>query len=394
MDRAEYSLQETTIVIALVIGGVTLTAMGALRLRAVAFHEMPRRVAVAITVGGVAVIAFGVALLFVTPGAEQIAAPRATLEPVDEGADRPPSASGVVGRVVTSGGGGVEGETVTLRPLFNAEGAEARKTKTDTDGTFRFPKVKVDPGSPYVAEVSYGGARFTTEILRAPRDETSNLRVVVARSTRSKKGLAVKGESLAIVGDEAGLQAVHALNIDNTTERAFAGALELPLLRGAAAIQEGPGLDRRRLELRDGAMISGAPLVPGPHDVSYTYVTQMSSDGIPVSRTVALPTARFELLVAGDLDFEPSERLRASSEVKLGPRDAQRTYRRYVATNLEPGDRVRGRIVVAEGAEAIRIAAPVAAVVVALALLAFGLLRRRRATPRPAPEPEPAETTT
>jgi hypothetical protein len=128
--------------------------------------------------------------------------------------------------------------------------------------------------------------------------------------------------------------------------------------------------------------------------VSYTYVTQMSAGGIAFSRAVTLPTSRYELLVAGDLDIEPSDGLRRSGEVKLGPRDAQRTYRRYIATNLERGDNVTGRIVVAEGPELFRIVAPIATIVIAIALLVFGLVRKRRASLRSAPEPEPAPTIT
>jgi hypothetical protein len=72
-------------------------------------------------------------------------------------------------------------------------------------------------------------------------------------------------------------------------------------------------------------MVSTAPILPGAHDLTYTYVVQMPKDGIDVAHRVTLPTTRYELLVGEGLRVASSAGLTDDGSVTLGPRDASRT---------------------------------------------------------------------
>jgi hypothetical protein len=367
-DRAEYSLQQGSIVIALVVGGTALACVGALRLRNAGFTSMPLRVAAIALVSGVAVVGFGIALIAIGPPSDDAttAMPRATLAPSLAGDDLI-TGKGVRGTVVGRDDDPVEGVGVTLVPLFMEDGVDPIRATTDDEGRFAFDDVTVDPGSPWVAEAKFDGARFPSEVMRAPRGKDHPLRLVVAETTKKAKDLDIEVESLAVGGDRSGGQAVHAL------------------LPGATAIQEGTGLDRRYLALGKDAMTSTAPILPGRHDLTYTYIVQMARGGIAVGHRTQLPTERYELLVGDGLSLRAYS-LRDDGEVQLGPRDEQRTYHRYVARNLKDGDRIDARVTTASSSNVLRIAGLAVAVLLGLAVVFGPLLRRRRREREPSPD--------
>jgi hypothetical protein len=196
--------------------------------------------------------------------------------------------------------------------------------------------------------------------------------------TKSAKDIEIEVESVAVVGDRSGGQAVHAVTVVNTAERAYVGGLRLPLLPGATAVQEGVGLDRRYLALGDDAMTSSAPILPGRHDLTYTYTLQMSQRGIAIDHRASVATKRYEVLVGDGLALSTRGSLRDDGEITLGPRGAQRTYHRYVARDLDGGDRLEARVSVASRPGALRIGAFVLAALLAIAAIVAPMLRRRR----------------
>lgn len=337
---------------------------------------MPRGVAVAAVVLGLAVAGSGaLAGRDRTPApADRAHTPRLELEPAGDLPDDAPD--GVHGVVVRHPGEPASGVKVVLVPLFS-EG-ERLTARTDARGRFAFEGVEVTPGTPYIADAAYDGASFGSGVLRFGRGPNDPVRIVVAPTTAEDDDLLVDVESIALIGDESGMQAVHALTLRNTGDRAYTGGLRLSLLPGANAIDPRTGLDRRRLTLEDAEMRSSAPVPPGRTEITYTYLLPARRDGAEITHRPRYPTRRFELLLGGELDATALEGLEAAGSVELGPRDAQRDYRRFAATDPRTGRPLTARVVTGAGGFPWTTAGVAAAAVAAAALVLLPILRRRR----------------
>ncbi len=301
-----------------------------------------------------------------TPG------PRITLSP---DTDRKPVARDEIhGVVLGSKGKPAAGVRVDLTPLFEDENAKKHSTETDDKGRFTFADVAVTPGTPFVADARFDDARFPSGVLRAPTEAGEPVRIVVAETTKNARDVAFGVESVALVGDEKGIQAVHAVTVRNKGDRAFVGTLRLPLLDGANAIDPAQGLDRRDLELDDGELLSRTPIAPGRHDITYTYVASTPRDGLDVIHRVLYPTERFELLVGGELEAARFEGVAEAGDVRISERD----YTRYEAHDLEPRAAIELLVTVKGGSALLRNAGMGAAATAAVAILAFPLVRRSR----------------
>jgi hypothetical protein len=369
-----------------------------LRLLGSRFVAMPRVVAgVAVFLGaGVIAFAFVVPTLGTATDDEPASHddPRVTLAPLasdgaaaSDNAARPPE--GVNGVVRSAGGGGVSGARVDLVPLFSDAGVKRLSATTDGSGRFVFDGVDVTPGSPYVADVRFEGATFPSDVLRFGTTAEDPLVIRVAPPTKRTSGLRFDVESVAIVGDAKGAQVVHALTVRNTSTRAYVGELRLPIIAGGNAIDPRAGLDRRMLDLRNGELVSRTPIVPGRHDITYTYVAPMPSDGLDVRRRTVYPTRRFELLVGGDLTAARVGRPTPAKIVTIGPQGQERTYIRIEIGDLEPRESLRFIVSVKRGSSALRSVGLVAAALAAVAIVAYPLVRRRRRAKLPPSPREP-----
>jgi hypothetical protein len=362
--------------------------MGGVRLAAAGFLAMPRLVAIASVAGGICVAGFGVGLLFAVRPQRASHEPAITLEPARPGMAKgaPPRA---VSGLVLSGGRPVADARVELTPLFDEPKVAERATRTDERGRFNFDDIDISPGYPYAADVHYDDAVFSSDVLRFGNARSTPVRIAVARTTHSAARLRFDSESIAIVGDEKGVQAVHAITVRNTGTRAYVGRLRLPLLPGATAIDPGAGLDRRNLDLAAGEIVSTAPIVPGRHDLTYTYIASMSRNGIELRHRPAYPTRRFELLLGDGLRAQHVGGLPATGEVRIGPTGQQRTYRRFESRDLGRSDVIRAVIAVAGPSQLPRALGLAGAIVAALAIVAFPLVRRRSRGTAATPAPQP-----
>jgi hypothetical protein len=355
--------------------------MGVLRLLGTGFRSMPRGVAALTILLGAGVAAFGVVEpgLYTRPAelpsAELV--PSVTLQPVRP--DRATKRNEVNG--IVWGGPGtrvISDVRVELVPLFDDPRVKRRTATTDGEGRFVFTDVEVTPGTPYVLDARFDGARFPSDVLRFPTSLDAPVIIVVAPTTKRADDLVLDVESIALVGDAKGLQAVHALTVRNRSDRAYVGRLRLPLLPGATAIDPRKGLDRRLLELQGSELVSRAPIVPGRHDITYTYVAPMPSRGLAVHHRAAYPTRRFELLVGGELTGRKTDGESSWKPVDIGSRGQERTYQRYEARDLEARETIAFAVSVKRGRPALRVAGLVAAGIVVVAIFALPFVRRRR----------------
>ncbi|HYZ93516.1 MAG TPA: hypothetical protein VFA34_14170 [Actinomycetota bacterium] len=350
---------------------------------------MPRVVAGAAIFLGAGVIAFAFAVPTLSTSSEDPVQghdePRVTLSPVRS--SDPRSSDEVNGVVRAAPGTDVSGLRVDLVPLFSDEDAK-RRTTTDRSGRFSFEDVDVTPGTPYAADVRFQDVTFPSEVLRFGTTPQNPVVVVVAPPTRSTSVIGLDVESVAVVGDAKGAQVVHALTVRNRSKLAYVGALRLPLIEGGNAIDPRAGLDRRLLDLGNGEIVSRAPLVPGRHDITYTYVSPMPRDGLSVRRTATHPTKRFELLVGGELTAARPGKPTPAEIVTIGPEGRERQYTRIKVSNLAPQQTVRFIVSVKPASNTLRSVGLVAAALVAVAIFAFPFVRRRHRAKQP-PSPQP-----
>ncbi len=365
------------------MGGALLASVGLLRLRRIAFSQMPSVVATAIAVLGLFVIVFAVYVLRHGTGGSET---RVDLRP-ESSAEAAAADTGDVSVFVrNTDGDPMPGLAVELQSGFTGEGRKLAG-RTDDAGRFTFRRVEIDPGTPWIAVATYDDADFTSDLLRAP----GNVMIKVAPTTKSDEALSVDVASLALVGDARGMQALQVVGMRNRSKEASVAGIVLPVLRGGTEIDPGPGLDRASLLVdKRGNMVSIAPLLPGRSQFSYTYLEPMQRRGQPVKLKTAYRTRRFDLLVGGKLDLKPTARLHRRGSVKLGGR----SYRRYTAENVRKGDVLAGTIVLASTSNVLTIALVTFAALLALAILGLPLFRRRRTKPvddaptERAPQPE------
>lgn len=363
--------------ITLVVGGATLVALGALRLVTNALGAMPRSVAVAIVVIGLGVGAFGAVLPRLPRDA--MPEPTLTLHPETGEEEDIQLQTAIEGVVRTVEGEAVVGLDVALE--VDAGSGEQRQTTTDDEGSFRFEEVPV-PGPHRVVAV-FDGHPFASSRLVVGPGPTEEVEVVVAPTTEEDEVVSIRAESIAVVGDEQGVQVVHALTVANDSEQAYVGGVPMTLLPGATAIQPGSAMVREEVELQTNGLVSRAPLLPGSTELTMTYFAQMPRDGLVLEHNVSFATGRFDLLTGEGLTTDPQTQGSTVADVELG----DRTYRGRTWQDLSEGDVVGATILVDAGSGTARIVLIAIAVAAALAVVAFPLVRRRREREAPGEVP-------
>lgn len=362
-------MQNATLSISLIVGGAALTGMGMLRLARGWFRSMPTGTAVAVAVIGSGVVVFGAVLSRMPMGSDE----EIGLEP--QAPHMTPElapATRVSGTVRTAGDGPVADAKVVLASPREGDLIVRSETESGPDGGFSFENVEI--GGPYVVTTRFDGVDFESRSFLVPADPVE---IRVAPTTAEGHALTVRASSLAVVGDEHGLQAVQAITLVNRDDRAFAGEVRLPLLPGATALQPTMGLSRSRLTVRNGVLASSAPVLPGESQITYTYVAPMQTNGLDFVNRFAYPTDRFDLLVGSGLLAGSEKPSATAGQVTLG----DRTYRRLSWRDLESGDEVRAHIALRATASPLRWALVAVAVLGAAAIVLAPLARRRRKAP-------------
>ncbi len=354
--------------------------VGVLRLRLSGFLAMPRPLATVIVGIGGAVVVFSGFLAATNALDPEELIPNVELSTAAPDAESTPMTDDVNALVTNANNEPMDGITVELAAFDEKEGdfVVAASSETDEDGRVLFEDADINPGRPAIVQAVFDETRFAGPVVRGGNERGDPIRIRVAETTRSAGDLRVEVESVAIVGDSRGAQAVHAVSIRNGGESAYIGELRLPVLPGGTAIQVQQGFDERRASITEGQIVARTPILPGRHDITYTYPVQSDADGIRFQRSIQIPTERFDLLVGGELDAQPSEGLERSGDAEVGPASAQRSYRRYSAEDLERADKVSALVIVAKTTSPFLIAGPIGAAVLAVAIVAIPLSRRRR----------------
>lgn len=363
--------------IPLVLAGAALVATGLVRLLGLGLGRMPRVVAAALGAGGLAVAALGFALPNVSEPAPQ---PRVSLEPETSMPSGTPVPIGTItGRVVDGHREPLPGRQVVVRRFRGTQVEASLATATDANGRFRFGGLRVAPTIAHTVSTDFGGVTFRSNlIVLDPHASRAEVELRIARPTEDPDVLRVDVDSTAFVGDERGAQVLQVLRIHNTSDDAYVGGLPLPVLAGAAAFEARSGLDQTRLRLRDGGLVSIAPVLPGTLEIVYTYALPVRRSRLAVRRGFVRPTEHFELLVGGELSARRVIGAEPEGTVELSGQGGDRPYARFTRGDLGPRDTVTAELVVEPSGGRLRPILIGLAALAAIGLVVVPLVRRRR----------------
>lgn len=339
------------------------------RLTGIALRRMSSRVALAALATGVGVASAA----FLVPTSRDQA-----LELVPEASAMPAPAPETVveGSVHLASGRPVTGATVLLHRFEATKEIGTLTAVTAADGGFRFDALPSGPVIAYTVSTDHAGTTFRTPLL-LPGAATHRADLVVAETTDDPAAVELAVDSSVFVGDDDGMRVLHIVNVTNTTDRAYTGGVRLPLLPGATGLDPRRGLDRTRLVVDDGELVSMSPLLPGATEIVYDYAVAVPRAGIRLRREIAHPTRTYALLSAGGLEIRASG-FRDAGRVRIG---GGRSYRQLERRGLTRGDVVEASIAPRQGGGAlVRTGVVLGVVMVAIAAVLWPLVRRRPRT--------------
>jgi hypothetical protein len=255
----------------------------------------------------------------------------------------PGAIDGVV-RDATVGATPPTGLKVVLHLVDDQDRIERRETTTDAEGRFSFQDLSTAPALRYLPVVEYHGALYFTKPLSLAEQPRQAAEIVVYEATTSDQWLALERANILVQGFGQGrLDLMEMGAVANVGDRTYVGApssgssqptsLRFSLPSGAANVTPQLGLGQGELLPTADGFAVVSPVVPGRHQVAFSYSLSYGGDQLDLSRQLVYPTASFNLYLP-DVGIRPeSPLLKLQGPAELG---GQR-YLLYSATNLPRG---------------------------------------------------------
>lgn len=258
--------------------------------------------------------------------------------------------------VVVNGTAGAtvpKGLTITL-DVVNAKHQvlAEQSVSTDTAGRFSFTSVPVDPQATYVVSTDYAGVPYTTMLPKPSPNarQAPTARLEIFESTNSAAHLRVDSvdwllgtinprteqalilETLTVTnGDDRTFVGDHRGDPGSATPGILPRTLRLRLPDGASDFHVELGLDPSFLLPVAGGYVDTEPVLPGQHQIAFTFRIGYS-EGVAELRTqLTYPTAKVHFLAPNGLGFR-SDHLANQGVTKLQGHN----YRVLGADNLSP----------------------------------------------------------
>ena len=283
------------------------------------------------------------------------------------------------------------GLTVVLHIVDEQKRVERRQTTTDEDGRYRFEGLETALGFGYLPVVEYQGALYFPRPLRLAEQPRQTADITVYEATGSDQWIALERSNLLIqdvVPDRLDVMEMGA--VANVGDRTYVGpeappGAARPTLRfsfppGARNVTPQAGFAPGELTPTANGYTAASPVVPGRHQLAFSYSLPFGSDRLEITKRLDYPTASFNLYVPDlGLQFE-SPQLKPQGRADLGGR----SFLLYSAQNLTAGTELTirlGGLPTSGGSLAQRLGPPILGFGCAALLAAlFVAFRRRRLT--------------
>ena len=228
-----------------------------------------------------------------------------------------PDSGSFSGKVVdgTSGASLPGGLVARLTGVTASGTAVAEPTATvGVDGRFAFENIAIDPTVSYAVLVDYGGATYSSPIA-AGTDGSSPIKVTIYEPTTSDATLQIDAATWVIESLDPTNQQVTVLEtlaLNNASDRTFVGdhhgdpgsdapgvlprTLRIVLPSGASGFIAQLGVDQATTLPVANGVVDTQPILPGQHQIGYTYHIAYSEGGAEIRKALPYPTKHLRFL--------------------------------------------------------------------------------------------------
>ncbi len=254
----------------------------------------------------------------------------------------------ISGEVVngTSGKAGPAGLEVVLHIIEGQATVKTFTTQTDQDGHFRFAALPVGDPISYFLSVAYQEVPYGTRV--DSTQPTSHIEITVFDITSNMESLRLETDVLLIRGadeDSNSLSILELVSLVNDGERTFVPDLtqggSMNFLRFSLPpdfydLEVQASLPTGQLLTIDRGFAITAPVLPGSHEIAFTYHIPYSEGRLQFLRSFPLETGTFSLLLPEGIGHVVNGDIR---EVEALPLPGG-TYRVWEASQLAAGSRL------------------------------------------------------
>jgi 5-hydroxyisourate hydrolase-like protein (transthyretin family) len=288
----------------------------------------------------------------------------------------------------TAGAPAPVGLPVTLHIVGEGDQVQRRDTTTDQDGRFSFSGLDVSAGLKYLPTVDYQGTLYFDQVVSLAEQPEQSVAITVYEGTTTDQLIAFERSNLLVQNIAPNrLDLMEMGSVANVGDRTYlgaepmAGAARATLLfavpPGAVDLAPQTGIRPTDLTSTPTGFALSSPILPGRHQLAFSYSLPYSSDRLIISKRLTYPAASFTLYLP-DVGLQvSSSQLEARGQTELGGQK----FLQFSGQNLPRGTELRielANLPTTGGSAVDRLAAPMLAVGWLALLAGVALVYRRR----------------
>jgi hypothetical protein len=244
----------------------------------------------------------------------------------------------------TAGGGAVSGLAVRLLVFQGSQRVDEQQGVTDAQGRFRFEGLDPSPERVYFPVVEYHDVSYYPSPVSFKDAPTQSVSITIYEPTGDDAQVLFPRTNLILTGvDPERLYVMEMGVASNRGDRAYAApeTLHFALPAGAESFSPRFGIMAGAVSQRPSGFVLTGPLLPGDHELAYSYELPVQGQQADLSRTLQHPVESFSLFVPA----QDSIRVDSPQLAEAGTRDmGGMTYRVYTASNLARGSQLGIRL--------------------------------------------------
>jgi hypothetical protein len=240
----------------------------------------------------------------------------------------------------TAGGGAVSGLAVRLLVFQGSQRVDEQQGTTDAQGHFRFEGLDPSPERIYFPVVEYHDVSYYPSPVSFKDAPTQSVTITIYEPTADDAQVLFPRTNLILTGvDPERLYVMEMGVASNRGDRAYAApeTLRFALPAGAESFSPRFGMMADAVSQRPSGFVLTGPLLPGDHELAYSYELPVQGQQADLSRTLQHPVESFSLFVPA----QDNIRVDSPQLAESGTRDmGGMTYRVYTASNLVRGSQL------------------------------------------------------